>query len=198
MKKIILSALVIFAASIFSNVFAQETMPAGASDSDLRDNNVRMRSNELERIKREADKSGTTTMNAEIDTKFPEIKEDFEGIQMSQAAIIKAYSTGENIDYKQIKNSADEINKNAKRLDSNLFSSKLEKKDKSNKEEEKKTKSVRDLIVDLDNSIGAFTQSAMFQNLKVVDPEVAKKAQLDLANIMEISDKLSETAKKMK
>lgn len=121
-----------------------------------------------------------------------------EVIQMSQAAIIKTYSTGEKIDYNQIKTSAEEMNKNAKRLNSNLFSSKLEKKEKSKKDKDEQTKSVRDLIVDLDNAIGDFTQSTMFQNLKDVKPEVAKKAQLDLANVVEISNKLSETVSKMK
>ncbi len=196
MKKIILSMFVIFAASVFSNVSAQ-VAPPGAGDTDLRDNNVRMRSNELERIKRDGDKTTSASpMNSEIETKYPEIKEDFEGIQMSQAAIIKAYSTGENVDYKQIKTSAEEIGKNAKRLDSNLFSAKLEKKDK--KDKNKAEKSVRDLIVDLDNAIGDFVESAMFQNLRVVDPEVARKAQLDLANVLEISNKLSKEAGKMK
>lgn len=196
MKKIILSCFLILAASVFSNVFAQ-VMPAGASDSDLRDNNIRMRSTELERVKRDADKSNSSSpMNSEIETKFPEINEDFEGIQMLQSSIVKAYSTGESIDYKQIKNSSEKIGKTAKRLDGNLFSEKLEKKD--NKDKNKAEKSVKDLIVDLDNAIGAFVGSAMFKNLKVVDPEVAKKAQLDLANISEISNKLSKAAEKMK
>lgn len=196
MKKILISAFVIFAAAIFSSVFAQ-LAPAGAGDTDLRDNNIRMRSNEIERVKRDADKQNEeSAMNPEIDSKFPEIKEDFEGIQLAQAAIIKAYSTGENIDYKQIRKSAEEIIKNAKRLDSNLFSSKLDKK--KSKKDDKKTESVKDLIVDLDNAIGKFTQSAMFQNLKDVEPEVAKKAQNDLAKIVKISDKLSEAAGKMK
>src|SRR5687768_8936937 len=102
MKKIILSFFVIFAASVFSSVFAQ-VAPPGAGDTDLRDNSVRSRSNEIERIKRDADKTAPDSpMNSEIDAKYPEIKEDFEGMQISQAAIIKAYSTGDNIDYKQI------------------------------------------------------------------------------------------------
>ncbi len=198
MKKLILSTFLIFAASLFSSIFAQVEPPAGAGDKSLRDDDIRLRSVEIERIKREADKSNTVSpLNSEIDTKYPEIKEDFEGMQMSQSAIIKAYSTGENVDYKQIKTSAEEIIKNAKRLDSNLFSSNLEKKEISKKENEK-AKSIKDMIVDLDNAIGDFTTSAMFQNLRVVDPEVARKAQLDLANIMEIGDKLSETVSKMK
>jgi hypothetical protein len=200
MKKFILSIFVVFAAAVFSCVSAQ-VPPPGAGDKDLRDNNIRMRSNELERVKRNANKPKTgessSPMNSEIDTKFPEIKEDYESIQLSQDAIIKAYSTGEKIDYKQIETSAEAINKSAKRLDSNLFSPKPEK-DKSKKDEDQKTKSVKDLIVELDNAIGSFVSSAMFQNLRVVDPAVAQKAQLDLTNILEISKMLSKEAIKMK
>lgn len=199
MKKFILSVVVIFAASFVSTVVAQVEPPAGAGDTDLRDNNIRMRSTDLERVKRDADKANSSSpMNSEIDTKYPEIKEDFEGIQLSQAAIVKAYSTGESIDYKQIETASETINKNAKRLDSNLFSSKLDKKEKSKKDEEKKTESLRDLIVELDNAIGDFVSSPMFQNLRVVDPEVAKKAQMNLANIRELSEKVSKEAGKMK
>ena len=201
MKKIILSIFVVFTTALFSAVFAQVDPPPGAGDKDLRDSNIRMRSNELERIKRAADKPKTaespSPMSSEIDAKYPEIKEDYESIQLSQDAIIKAYSTGEKIDYKQIKTSAEEINKSAKRLDSNLFSAAPEK-DKSKREKEKTEKSVKDLIVELDNAIGNFVSSAMFQNLRAVDPAVAKKARGDLANIMEISKKLSKEAGKMK
>src|SRR5688500_12918331 len=201
MKKIILSIFVVFTTALFSNVFAQRDAPPGSNDKELRDNNVRTRSNELERIKRDADKPKTaessSPMNSEIDAKYPEIKEDYEAIQLSQDAIIKAYSTGEKIDYKQIEAMAEAITKSAKRLDSNLFSAPPEK-EKSKKTEEKTEKGVKDLIVELDNAIASFVSSTMFQNLRVVDPEVSQKARQDLANIMEISKMLSKEAAKMK
>ena len=201
MKKIILSICVVFTAALFSSVFAQRVAPPGSSDKDLRDNNIRTRSNELERIKRDADKPKTaespSPMNSEIDAKYPEIKEDYETIQLSQDAIIKAYSTGEKIDFKQIEAMSEAINKSAKRLDANLFSA-PPAKEKSKKTEEKTEKSVKDLIVELDNAIGSFVSSAMFQNLRVVDPAVSQKARQDLANIMEISKMLSKEAVKMK
>lgn len=199
MKKLILSVLVLFALAVFSNINAQET-PPGAGDSDLRDNDIRLRSNELERIRRDAHKSDNSAslMNSEIDAKYPQIKEDFEGMQITQAAIIKAYTTGEKPDYKTIEASAQELKAKAKRLESNLFSSKMETDDKDSADKEKKTKSVRNLIVELDNAIGQFVSSTMFQNLRVVDPEVAKKAQSDLVLIMDLSDQLSKEADKMK
>ena len=200
MKKITLSVFLILAASVFSNVFGQ-LAPAGAGDRILADNDIKMRSVELDRVKRDANKNNTDSfapINSEIKAKFPQIKEDFESVQILQAAIIKAYTTGKTIDYALIQTSADGINKKAKRLDANLFDSKLEKKDDKSKEKIVKPKSIRDLIVDLDNSIGSFVSSKIFGNIKTIDADVAIKTRTDLINILDLSDKLSKEANKMK
>ncbi len=195
MKKSFLSILVMLATSVFLNVYPQVT-PPGAGDKDLRDNNIRMRSVEIERVKREAAKGNSPLfllINSDIESKYPQIKEDFESIQISQTAIIKAYTTGEKIDYTIIESSAEVINRNAKRLDSNLFASKMEKKE--NKSKQKEAINIKNLIVELDNAIGSFVSSKMFLDLKVIDPETAKKTRVDLASIMELADKLSKEAK---
>lgn len=195
MKKSFLSILVMLVTSVFSSVYSQVT-PPGAGDKDLRDNNIRMRSVEIERVKREAAKGNSPlflVINSDIESKYPQIKEDFESIQISQAAIIKAYTTGEKIDYTIIESSAEVINRNAKRLDSNLFASRMEKKE--NKSKQKEAINIKNLIVELDNAIGSFVSSKMFLDLKVIDPETAKKTRVDLASIMELADKLSKEAK---
>ncbi len=198
MKKSLLSILLIFAASIFSNIYAQVT-PPGAGDKDLRDNGIRMRSVEIERIKREANKGGAqaSLINVEIESKFKQIKEDFEGIQISQAAIVKAYTTGSKIDYALIETSAKDVHKRAKRLDRSIFVEDIEiEGDKKGKEEKKIT--IRDMIVELDNMIGSFVSNQMFANLKVVDQTVAKGAKADLNKIIKLSEKLSQESGKMK
>jgi hypothetical protein len=192
---------------VYSNINAQAptvTTPAVTGDTTLRDESLRMRSIDIERAKQEAakinstsDTGATAAINTDIDKKYPQIKEDFEGIQNNQTVIINAYTTGESIDYKQIKLSADEINKSAKRLDGNLFAERAEVK-KADKEKDKKTKEIKELIVELDNAIGNFVASPMFQNLRVVDPEVAGKAQIELLKIAQISGLLSKEAEKMK
>lgn len=207
MKKLFLLFMLFLLTGIYSNIIAQAptvSTPVVSGDTTLRDESLRMRSIDLERSKQDAAKTNsnsntgaTASINTEIDKKYPQIKEDFEGIQNNQAAIIKAYTTGENIDYQQIKVSAEEINKNAKRLDGNLFSERAEVK-KAEKEKDKKTKEIKELIVELDNAIGDFVASPMFQNLRVVDPEVAGKAQIELVKITQISELLSKEADKMK
>ena len=219
MRRIIILAIAILVTATFSNVSAQ-VAPAGGSDSNLRDTNIKGRSNELERIDREARKEAAKKEAAkkkgksaeqskdELAAKYDDIKTDYEQIQMSQDAIIRAYQSSGETNYAQIGKSASEINRSAIRLDSNLFPAPTaantdEKKQKNNeaKKEEpakeiKATKSVSDLIVDLDNAIGSFATSPMFQNLRSVDPEVSAKAKSELGKIIELSAMLEAGAGK--
>jgi hypothetical protein len=211
MKKVVLSVLFIFAASVFSSVLGQAAppgagTPAGAGDKNLGDDGIKARSVEMERMKQDAQKveaAAFAPVNKDIVARFPQIKEDFEGIQIFQATIITAYTTGKTIDYLLIGVSADGINKKAKRLDANLFAANSDKKaDKAadNNEPQKleKTRTIRELIVDLDKTIGSFVSSPIFGNIKVIEPEVAMKTREDLINIMQLSEKLSAEAKKQK
>ncbi|HVE59384.1 MAG TPA: hypothetical protein VNB22_21420 [Pyrinomonadaceae bacterium] len=205
MKKIILFALLIIASSVYSNVFGQSNVPAVPDNVNLQDNSLKMRSVEMERIKREETKAEAATfapINSELKVKFPEIKEDFEGIQVSQSAIITAYSTGNTIDYAAIAANADIINKKAVRLDANLFpgatSQKLKDELNESKKKTEQSKTIRELIIELDNTIGSFVSSQIFANLKVIEPEVAIKTRADLLKIKELSEKLNLEAKKMK
>ncbi len=200
MKKTVFLMFLILFTAVFSNMSAQ-IAPPGAGDTNLQDNTIKMRSVEIERVKRDANKDNPESfapINQEIKAKFPQIKEDFEAVQILQAAIIKAYTTGKIIDYKMIQTSAENINKKAKRLDSNLFASRLERKNSNPKAKEEKTKSIKELIIALDNSIGSFVSSKIFGNIDVIDSEVAIKTRTDLVNILEVSDKLSKEANKMK
>lgn len=210
MKKLIISIFFVLAASAVSNLLAQPPAgagaPAGAGDKNLGDDSIKMRSVEMERIKREAlatEAASFAPISKDISAKFPQIKEDFEGIQILEGAIIKAYTTGKSIDYSLIESSADGINSKAKRLDSNLFDPTADKKidpllDDKSKEKVEKTKSIRDLIIELDATIGSFVSSKIFANIKVIEPTVAIKTRTDLLNIMQLTEKLSMAAKKSK
>ncbi len=210
MKKVLISVFLILAASVSSNLFAQTPAgggtPAGAGDRNLAGDDIKTRSIEMERMKQESERTEAALfapINKDISAKFPQIKEDFEGVQMLDSAIIKAYSTGKAIDYKSISVFADEISKKSKRLDANLFAAPGENKDgkseagKSNDKPEK-VKSVRDLIVDLDSAIGDFVSSKIFANIKVIEPAVAIKTRTDLLKVIDLSEKLTISAKEEK
>lgn len=200
MKSIIGYVSIITVLFFISNIFVQGQLPPPVTgDKDLRDSDVRMRSVEMERVKREANKGGAqgSLINGEVESKFKQIKEDFEGIQISQAAIVKAYTTGASIDYALIETSAKDVRKRAKRLDRNIFVEDIEIEGGKREKEEKKT-AIKDMIVELDNMIGSFVANKMFGNLKVVDQAVAKGAKADLTKIIKLSEKLSQESGKMK
>jgi hypothetical protein len=184
------------------SLYGQRETPAGAGDRNLADDGIKARSVEMERIKREAAKAEAASfapINRDIMARFPEIKEDFENIQIFESNIIKSYTTGKTIDYVQIAASANAMNKSAKRLDLNLFAdTKKEKQSERPKKDPEKAPSVRDLIIDLDAAVGSFVTSKIFGNIKVVEPEVAIKTRTDLLNILRLSDLLAAEAGKMK
>ena len=210
MRKTIILTTFIFSIMMCSNIFGQQEAPAGAGDKNLRDNNVKMRSVDLERTERDAKKSPTETSATagnetedQLAARFDQIKNDYEQIQLSQDMVIKTYQTGSTINYAQIGKSAAEVSVSAKRLKLNLFptetkltveSDKPEKKEKNS--EQKTAKSIPNLIVELDNAIGSFATSPMFQNLRVIDPVVGEKAKADLQNIIDLSAELSNESQK--
>lgn len=210
MKKLFLVGLLVITGSS-SALYAQSaptvTTPTVSGDKNLSDDSIKTRSIELERVERDAKKANVTNKESEkqnsgsaedkLAVKYEEIKTDYENIQVSQDAIIKAYQTGNKIDYAGIADNASIINKSAIRLNGNLFPAvKDDQKDKKKTEQPKSEKSVRDLIVELDNTIGSFVTSPMFQNLRVIDPEVSEKANQQLKSIIELSATLNEQAKK--
>lgn len=214
MKKTFILIAFVCSTAICSNIYAQQvTSPSVSGDKDLRDTNVKSRSIDLERVERDARKNEKSPTNSaepknedRLAAKYAEIKTDYEQIQLSQDAVIKAYQSAGKIDYAQISKSAMEINKSAISLNSNLFSvldvenaeaKKEEKKKDKDEKEMKPAKSIRDLIVELDNSIGGFTTSPMFQNLRAVDAAVSAKAKHDLEKVIELSALLNAEAGKM-
>lgn len=212
MKSLFLFSVLVVITASPSPVSAQIT-PAGAGNKDLRDGNIRGRSNELERIKRSAQKPNKNTRYADrqvlngsqpedvMAAKYEEIKTDFEQIQKSQDLIISAYKIVYGIDYQQIGRSANEINKSASRLRSNLFAAVVERAQpevvKPVDSDVKRSKNIKDIIVDLDDTIGRFATSSMFQNLRVIDPAVSEKTRIDLERIVGLSSILGIAARKL-
>jgi len=202
MRNFLSLVLTFFVLSLLTNVWGQSNAPAVSDNANIVDNSIKMRSAELERVKREENTAAAARfapINKEIVTKFPQIKEDFEGIQIAQSAIVTAYTKGKNVDYALIETSANEINKKAKRLDSNLFAPMTEiKEEEKGKKKEEKAKELKDLIVELDNTIGSFVSSKIFGNLKVIEPAVAIQTRTDLIKIQELSEKLAKEVSKLK
>jgi hypothetical protein len=198
--------IVIIAFSVIASISSAFAQPPGSAsgngDKTLADNDIKLRSVELERIKREAqfaEAASYAPINPKLTAQFSQIKDDYEAIQLLQAAIVKAYTTGKTIDYAMIETSALSIKKRVLRLDSNLFaSSKTDKIETEPTENKNKSLSVRDLIIGLDDALGSFVSSPVFGKLKVIEPDVAIKTRDDLFRVLKLSEKLAEESKKMK
>lgn len=190
---LVFMAFMVFPGGIYAQVVAPP--PAPIVEGDLRDNSIRMRSAELERIKREANKLNPVESTKAREIKFAEIKNDFENIQKLQDAIVKTYTTGKTINYLKIGKFAATITEKALRLDKNLF--RAEKLLLDKKRENPREEGVKGLIILLDNEIGNFVRSPIFKNVKVVDSKISKQAQQRLEAIIELSRKLSKEAQKL-
>ncbi len=203
MKKMMLLALAVIATGSFSVVSAQDpptvTPPPVADNATPFESSIKLRSVELERIKREALKSATLRREDGKELKFSIVKDDFEGIQKEQSKIIEAYTMRKVIDYKQISESSNRITEMAVRLRANVFDPDGDGKEGEAKPEEVSYagKSVRDLIISLDNAIGEVVTSPMWQKLAVVDPKVSVPVEASLVNVIKASAALWVESSKM-
>jgi len=183
--------------------------PAGAGDKNITVDNTKMRSIELERVKRDAQKPEHAKQDAPPPptVNFQQVKEDFEAIQKLQDDIINAYSKGSVIDYAKISADATQLNQSAARLESNLFPPPPSDKKKENKKpaepsvsqaEQPLPTNVKSLIVEQDSRIGSFVSNPMFTNSQVVDPTNNAKAHADLQRLIKLSVALQQESDKLK
>jgi len=204
MKRLIGLLFVGFFACL-SYVAAQSPAPPGAGDKNLGDRNIKDRSMELERIKRESDKpvrKGEPTDTA----RFQEIKEDFENIQRLQDEVLKSYTTSKEVAFKTIATNAEEIQKRATRLESNLFPPPPEEKKSSKKSKEVQKEEpaqlvslpegLKSLIVEQDNVLAKFVTNPMFTNPAVANVNDQIVARTDLQRVIRLSAALKAEAEK--
>ena len=201
-KRLFLATVLVITPALVSVAVGQDHgPPAGGSDKNLRESgsDLKGRSNEIERIGRDAKKAKTGARDPKSETapapRFAEIKEDFERIQIVNSELIQA--SGSTPDYARISESAAEINKRAIRLVSNLFPPKSTKEDKKS-EPSAEDQQLRALLILLDSAIGSFIENPMFQNAKVVSAEDNTAAQKDLDAVIKISNRVRNEADRMK
>jgi hypothetical protein len=188
---------------------AAQTPPPVADNASPQDRGLKDRAIEMERVKREQDKPGIVTGKpgeSMAESKFNQIKEDFEQIQLSQSAIVAAYSRPKEIDYKLIATGAEQIGKRGTRLSENLFAPPLPKEDKKKKKDKKEEvvsneiaaaprslpDDIKSLIAEIDNTLVLFIANPMFSNSRVVNAADHADAKLKLEYIIRLSNKLQD------
>lgn len=188
MKKVFLFFILTLVCGISTTLYAQVT-PAGAGDKSLENRDVKGRSVELERVSRETDKEVKEAKKSS-ETKFAEIKEDFEKMQMVNEDIQKQMGSGEP-SRKIVSESSATINTSALRLKSNLFPNAKEAKKKRDKNKPEETVAaapadLKSMTDSLNTTIFDFTHSPFFSNPKYT-PDDSAKAQSDLEKIINVS-----------
>lgn len=200
MIKQLFIAFILLVASVLS-AHAQGAAEQAAKAARDRFSDIKNRSVEIERMKRDAGKRSARNDSA---VKFPEIKEDFEEIQKLNADLFKISDAEPASNYAAIAKLATEINRRAARLQSNLFSpndehdAESKNKESKSKRAAQKASEIKTLLANLDKSVNKFVHNAMFRNVKIVNSEDSLAAQNDLAAIVKISFSLKEKIKNLK
>jgi hypothetical protein len=193
--------LLFFLAS--SAATAQFVSPVPVTETEMRDkSSVKIRSIELERVKRDAGKKGIEKIGRASVNNFLEIKADFEKIQKLESEIITVYRTGREINFARIAALSAEINQSAARLRENLFApqnkdSRTPSEGAGKPEKEALTaQPIVNLIVELDDAIGAFVVNPIFLTPKKAADEDRARAEFDLGRIIKFSAALKREAEK--
>ena len=194
MTKKLLAVMVAFIFGTCLAVRAQLPNPdAGTVPKSLEADSTRVRSMELERIKRAAAK-GDLPPEAYRRFNFAEIKKDFEQIQLVfDSRIVKTYRSTDPIDYARISDGSEEIMQRASRLKANLFSEKTkeEKVDSIPFDSNRRQEIVKKLIINLNDALKSLVTNPIFRNPGVIDPKDSEKAKTDLDRIVLLSSQLS-------
>ncbi|HEY8562398.1 MAG TPA: hypothetical protein VIL74_18620 [Pyrinomonadaceae bacterium] len=191
----------LFLAFLVSSASAQFVSPVPVIEKEIRDNSsVKLRSIELERVKRDARKPQSEKLGPAEVNNFLEIKADFEKIQILEGGIVAAYKTGKQIQFNKIAAFSAELNQSALRLKRNLFSIPIKDEKNAAIESESKSKSrasdLKGLIVELDASIGAFVNNPIFRSPKKARLKEKERAVTDLERVIELSVALQREAEK--
>ncbi len=184
MKKFLITFLLL-GVSVAATL-AQSTAEQAVKNARDRFSDIKNRSIEMERIKREANKR---TVGENFTLKFSEIKEDFERIQKINDDLLRLTAAETPPNYPTVLKFVSEVNRRAARLQSNLFPAEPElKKEAKNKQPiSDESPKVKTLLAALDKSINSFVHSSLFQNINLVNTADSLKAQKDLETVINVS-----------
>jgi len=119
-----------------------------------------------------------------------QVKQDFGRIQEISFDVLKGYANGGAPDYKQISRSMAEINKRARRLNTNLMLP-------ESAVEESRQSQDRSPLLKLNDLIQQFVTNPIFKNANTMDAELAARAKRDLVGIIDLSHRLEKSARRL-
>jgi TolA-binding protein len=127
-----------------------------------------------------------------------EIKQDYKRIQIVRSEMAHVITTHQQLDFKQIVEESEEINKRAHRLQSRLALYKAESDEKNNATKlEFRDEQMPDALIKLCNLIMNFTTNSVFQTLTAVDVKESARASRDLSSIILLSSNIKKSAERL-
>ena len=176
--------------------YANAQLPVGAGTGGRRDKSIedKYRSDEMERLRRESN----TPEYRPVTTRFPQIKEDFERIQVINSELFQGNNSSSGLDHARILEAAGEIKKRATRLKSNLFPSASSARLKQIEKPSKERQDLKSLLTELDRAITSFVHNPMFENTRVVNPQDSERAERELEKIIVLSARTRKKAERRK
>jgi hypothetical protein len=193
---IIASSLIITAnATLAQQAPPQPGPPPGATPKE-RTQDIQNREWRLRNMEREP---AQAQMNQErLRAAIELVKQDFKRVQIVRNEIVNDLMTKKPLDYKQIVERTEEVNKRAHRLRTFLMPPVPEEKEKEQRSEtEYKQEEMRGALVKLCNTIYSFTENPILKNPDVVDLQQSAKAGRDLISIIDLSADLRRSAEKL-
>jgi hypothetical protein len=188
-RQIFLMTIVALASVLWS--FANAQLPPGAGTGGRRDKSTedKYRSDEMERVRRGSDRP-----KYRPESRFPQIKEDFERIQVIISDLLQANNSNSGPDYARISEASVEIRKRATRLKSNLFPTASRERVKEI-EQQSEGQDLKLLLTELDKAITSFVHNPIFENTRVVNPQDSVQAEKDLEKIINLSARTRKKAR---
>lgn len=126
-------------------------------------------------------------------------KQDFKRIQVVRNDMVDDLVAKKPLDFKQIYERAEDVNKRALRLKSHLMppTPEAEKKPGEEKQVFYTEEQLKGALVKLCNTIYSFTGNEMFKNPGTLDAQKSMKAGADLLSIIELSDNIKRSADRL-
>ena len=120
---------------------------------------------------------------------------DINRIRALNLELTQAVSQGSALDFEFLAKSAGEINKRGKRLQVDLAFPRSKERD--GEKVEVTPDELRKLLTALGSSIKSFVDNPVFKSARVVDARLLIKAKSDLAEVIELSDWVEKSCKKL-
>jgi hypothetical protein len=191
-KQLFLATIIALSSVLGSSATAQgppsDSPVTSPKDKALED---KYRSDEIERVRREAE-----TPEYRPSARFPQIKQDFEQIQIINSEQLQVSASNSRLDFERIAEAAAEIKMRATRLKSDLFPSASKERKKQIDRPIQARDDLKFLLTELDKAIIIFVHNPIFENTKVVNPQDSTRAERELWNIINLSERTRKRAER--